>query len=105
MNADRAAIGRTKQARTRETLANTRIDAQVRFTDRLYDATPGIVIEEINTVSDAVATLLVVGHEPTMSALALGLAGDDDTDVAVAERISAKFPIHRWRIPWHEVEY
>jgi phosphohistidine phosphatase len=78
--------------RTRETLANTRIDAQVRFTDRLYDATPGIVIEEINTVSDAVATLLVVGHEPTMSALALGLAGDDDTDVAVAERISAKFP-------------
>jgi phosphohistidine phosphatase len=79
-------------ARARETLANTRIDAQVRFDGRLYDATPGIVIEEINTVSDAVATLLVVGHEPTTSALALGLAGTDGTDTAVAERISAKFP-------------
>jgi phosphohistidine phosphatase len=78
--------------RARETLANTRIDAPVRFTERLYDAIPGIMIEEINTVVDEVTTLLVVGHEPTMSALTLGLAGDDDTDAAVAERISTKFP-------------
>jgi phosphohistidine phosphatase len=82
--------------RARETLANTRIDAPVRFTERLYDATPGIMIEEINTVSDGVRTLLVVGHEPTMSAMALGLAGGTapsvGTDAAVAERISAKFP-------------
>lgn len=78
--------------RARETLANTGIDAPARFTERLYDATPGIMIEEINTVSDEVATLLVVGHEPTMSALALGLADENKTDVAVAERVSAKFP-------------
>ena len=38
------------------------------------------------------ATLLVVGHEPTMSELALILADDDGTDTAVVERISAKFP-------------
>ena len=78
--------------RARETLANTRIDAPVRFTGRLYDATPGIMIEEINTESDEMATLLVVGHEPTMSALALGLAGGDGSNAAVAERISTKFP-------------
>lgn len=78
--------------RARETLANTRIDAPVQFTGRLYDATPGIMIEEINTTSDGVRTLLVVGHEPTMSTLALVLAGDDGTDAPVAQRISTKFP-------------
>ncbi len=36
--------------RTRETLARTRIDAPVNYVDRLYDATPGAVIEEINSV-------------------------------------------------------
>jgi phosphohistidine phosphatase len=82
-------------ARTRETLDRTGIDAPVEFADRIYDSTPGIVIEEINAVPSRfdfeVHTLLVVGHEPVMSALALGLA-DDDSDSAAAERISAKFP-------------
>ncbi|WP_156622555.1 MULTISPECIES: histidine phosphatase family protein [unclassified Mycobacterium] len=77
--------------RARETLANTRIDAPVRYSERLYGATPGTMIEEINTVADDVKTLLVVGHEPTMSALALGLAGSG-TDATAAEGISAKFP-------------
>lgn len=77
--------------RARETLANTRIDAPVRYSERLYGATPGTMIEEINTVDDDVQTLLVVGHEPTMSALALGLAGEG-TDAGAAERISVKYP-------------
>ncbi len=77
--------------RARRTLENTRIDAPVRYSERLYGATPGIMIEEINTVGGEVETLLVVGHEPTMSAVALGLGGSG-TDVAVAERISVKFP-------------
>lgn len=77
--------------RTRQTLANTRIGAPVRYSDRLYGATPGTMIEEINTVGEEVETLLVVGHEPTMSAVALGLAGSG-TDTAAAERISVKFP-------------
>ncbi|OBH14282.1 hypothetical protein A5695_11905 [Mycobacterium sp. E1747] len=77
--------------RTRQTLATTRVDAPVRYSERLYGATPGAMIEEINAVSDEVETLLVVGHEPTMSAVALGLAGTG-TDVAAAERISVKFP-------------
>ena len=36
--------------RTRETLARTRIDAPVEYVDRIYDATPGAVIAEINRV-------------------------------------------------------
>ena len=78
--------------RARQTLAKTGIDAPVRYVERLYGATAGTMIEEINTVSDGVKTLLVVGHEPTMSAVAIGLAGGDGTDAVAAERISAKFP-------------
>ena len=78
--------------RTRETLARTRVDAPVDYLDRLYDATPGAVIEEINRVGPDVETLLVIGHEPTMSSLALGLASADGSNSTAAERISTKFP-------------
>jgi phosphohistidine phosphatase len=77
--------------RARETLAHTGIDAQVRYVERLYDATPGIVIDEISGVSDDVAVLLVVAHEPTMTQVALGLTSRDANTEAV-ERISSKFP-------------
>lgn len=78
--------------RTRETLRNIRIDAPVRYSERLYASTPGTLIDEINTVDDGINTLLVIGHEPTMSALALGLGRAASSDTAAAERISAKFP-------------
>jgi phosphohistidine phosphatase len=82
--------------RTRETLGRTRIDAPVNYVDRLYDATPGTVIEEINSVESRfgpdVETLLVIGHEPTMSTVALGLATPDGSNTTAAERISTKFP-------------
>ncbi len=77
--------------RTRQTLGRTAVDAPASFLDRLYDASPGAVIDEINKVDDAVSTLLVVGHEPTMSHLALGLA-DPDSDREAAEQIARKYP-------------
>jgi phosphohistidine phosphatase len=58
----------------------------------LYDASPGMVIEQINGVGDDVAALLVVGHEPTMTQLALGLAAPLTINAEAAERISTKFP-------------
>jgi phosphohistidine phosphatase len=95
--------------RARQTLARTGIDAPTRYPERLYGAAPGTMIEEINTVSDEVKTLLVVGHEPTMSAVALVLAGADGTDAAVAQRISAKFPTSAIAVlavpcPWDGLE-
>jgi len=78
--------------RTRQTLARSRIDAPVNFVDRLYDATPGAVIEEINRTEPDVETLLVIGHEPAMSSVALGLATADGSNTTAAERISTKFP-------------
>jgi phosphohistidine phosphatase len=80
--------------RTRQTVAHTGIDAPVDYVDRLYDAIPGTVIEVINGVSSRfdpdVETLLVVGHEPTMSQLALGL--NNEGNEAAAEHIAMKFP-------------
>jgi phosphohistidine phosphatase len=79
-------------ARARETLARSGIDAPVRYEDRLYGATPGAVIAEINRVGDDVDTLLVVGHEPAMGQVALGLSGAPGTNTTAAEHISTKFP-------------
>jgi phosphohistidine phosphatase len=95
--------------RARETLARSGIDAPVEYLDRLYGATPGTVIEEINQVSDDVSTLLVVGHEPTISEVAIVLAGVDGTDTVAVERISAKYPtsaiaVLRFAGRWEQVE-
>ncbi|QLL06193.1 histidine phosphatase family protein [Mycobacterium vicinigordonae] len=78
--------------RARETLTRTGIDAPVSYVAQLYGATPGALIEEVNKVDNGVSTVLVVGHEPTISSVALILADDDQTNVAAAEAISAKFP-------------
>ena len=78
--------------RTRETLTRTGIDAPVGYVERLYDSTPGTVIGEINGMGDDISVLLVVGHEPTMSGLALGLANPDTANADAAARISTKFP-------------
>jgi phosphohistidine phosphatase len=95
--------------RTRETLARTGIDASVRYAPLLYAAPPGAVIEQINNVDDEVTTLLVLGHEPTTSSVALILADTDSGNTAVAESISEKYPtsaIAVLHIPgrWAELE-
>lgn len=78
--------------RARQTLERTGVGAPVRYAERLYGGTPATVIDEINGVEDELGTLLVIGHEPTISEAAIGLAGPDGTDTAAAERISTKFP-------------
>jgi phosphohistidine phosphatase len=98
--------------RTRQTLERTGITAPVQYVDRIYDATPGVVIEEINDVqsrfSDPISTLLVVGHEPVMSSLALSLADEESSNGPVAQALSTKFPtssvaVLRVTSPWHEL--
>jgi len=101
--------------RTRQTLEGTGVTAPVAYVDRIYDSTPGIVIDEINGVRSRfaadigeLATLLVVGHEPVMSSLALNLATDETGNSAVAQEISAKFPtssiaVLRTTEPWDQL--
>ncbi|MFZ0906491.1 MAG: histidine phosphatase family protein [Mycobacterium sp.] len=95
--------------RARETLAHTAIDAPVRYIDRLYEAVPGTVVDEITRVGDDVGVLLVVAHEPTMTQVALGLAGANSSNADAAERISTKFPtsamaVLRLTRSWNDVE-
>lgn len=78
--------------RTRQTLERTGISAPVTFVNRLYDATAGIAIEVINGAPEAANTLLVIGHEPVMSSLALSLASLDTSDPDVAGQIAMKYP-------------
>lgn len=95
--------------RTRQTLARTGLDAPVQFIDRLYGAVPGTVIAEINKAVDDVRTLLVIGHEPAMSSVALGLAGAPGTNETAAEQITLKYPTSALAVlrvdgPWRDVQ-
>ena len=95
-------------ARTRETLERTQIEAPVTYVDRLYDATPVAVIDEINGVAPEVETLLVIGHEPAISQVALGLATADGSNKTAAAHISTKFPtsaiaVLRTAQPWDQL--
>ena len=99
--------------RTRQTLARTGIEAPVQFVDRLYGAMPGGVIGEINSVAEVfdfdVRTLLVIGHEPAMSSVALALAGVPGTNETAAGRISTKYPTSALAVlkvdgPWQDLE-
>jgi phosphohistidine phosphatase len=53
--------------------------------DELYQSDPGTVLRAVRRVDDDVRRLVVVGHEPTQSALVLALAGDDSDPDAVQE--------------------
>jgi phosphohistidine phosphatase len=91
--------------RTRQTLDRTGVTAPVSYSERLYGATPGTMLEEINQIRDHVSTLLVVGHEPTVSQVALGLAGPETSDHDAAAQISMKFPTSGIAVLWVPVSW
>lgn len=47
---------------------------------RLYYASPDDVLDEVRTTDDTVRSVMVVGHNPTTHALALGLLDEEDPD-------------------------
>lgn len=78
--------------------------ADVEVTDRLYDAGPGEVLDVVAAVDEHVRTLLVVGHEPAVSAVASLLAGADG-DAAALTQVRAGLPtaglaVLDVRAPW-----
>lgn len=52
-------------------------EPEVDISDAVYDAHAGSILDLVRAVDDRVATLLVVGHEPTMSSAASVLARVD----------------------------
>ena len=102
-----AAVLCSSATRTRQTLERTGITAPATYLDRLYEAAPGDMIAVINDAAADIDTLLVVGHEPTISHVALGLAGAG-SDRGAAEQIALKYPtsaiaVLRVQVPWAEL--
>jgi phosphohistidine phosphatase len=79
----------------------------VRIERSLYLAAPKALLETVTGVEDRFATLLIVGHNPGMHALATDLAGDGDPQLL--KLLAQKFPpaaLAALRFPvehWHDV--
>jgi phosphohistidine phosphatase len=71
-------------------------EATVETHDQLYDAGPPGVLALLTELTDA-ATVLVVGHEPAMSTLALWLAGPTSTP-DVVDRVRHGVPTAAWTL-------
>lgn len=74
----------------RAELVKAKLDAPVRLAPRLYGASPAEVLDLLHEIEDDVPSVVVVGHEPTMSGTALLLAaGSAEPDALV--RLKSKF--------------
>ena len=80
----------SSSVRTRQTWELVRgalgADPEVRFLDDLYYAGSSALVELVRAVPDDVRTVLVVGHEPTMSQAAVLLAGPDSDPTTARAR-------------------
>ena len=77
--------------RTRETLAATGIDAPTSYTDAIYEASTGEILQVLTALPGDPEVVLVVGHSPGMPATALALA-DPESDPGVLADVHARFP-------------
>ncbi|EYR63037.1 phosphohistidine phosphatase [Actinotalea ferrariae CF5-4] len=82
------------------------VPAQVEVTDRLYLAGVRELLELVRQVDAGVGTLLVVGHEPTVSATASGLAGQGEPEHLAQVRTglsTAAAAVLETDVPWADL--
>jgi len=77
-----------------------------RWPEELYDARVEDVLELLAGLGDA-RTVVVVGHEPTVSSLAAYLAGEEDSDAGALAQVRTGVPTATWSVlesaaPWGE---
>ncbi|WP_329130493.1 histidine phosphatase family protein [Streptomyces sp. NBC_01476] len=100
-------------ARTRETwkLASHELDHRPRtvYEERLYEASLGDLLALLNETPDEIGSLLVVGHNPGMHALADALAGSAEGDARTRlDQIgfpTAAFAVLTFAGSWKTVEH
>ncbi|WP_282859437.1 SixA phosphatase family protein [Pseudoclavibacter helvolus] len=73
-------------ARTRQTLETAEILAPAEFPSALYMGGEDDYLEQVKETDAEVQTLLVIGHEPTVSGTAIALAADKDSELALEIR-------------------
>lgn len=64
--------------RTRETLEGVGPSGEVRIEDDLYGASQTALLERLRQVQDTTESVMLIGHNPAVQELALGLAGAGD---------------------------
>lgn len=104
---DRALVSPSK--RTQETWALVAPalgkPVQASFDDRLYEASPQTVMDVIQETGTACPTLLVVGHNPALHRVAVGLIATGDLDareqlhegLPTSGLVTIEFPFDDWR--------
>lgn len=65
--------------------------------DRLYDARPGEVLSVLNELDDELERVLLVGHEPTWSAVLRLLVGGGDLSVPTGMAARVDLDVRGWR--------
>jgi phosphohistidine phosphatase len=84
----------SSSARTRETLEKVlpALDEEVpvKYEEALYHGGAGALMGRLRRVPDKVHSVLIIGHNPALHALAVSLAGAGDADAMA--RLEAKFP-------------
>jgi|SRR6185437_15836552 len=79
--------------RTRETLEGVAVGGEHVIESGLYGASCQEVLERLHRVPAGVGSVMLVGHNPTLQALVLRLADDDDTtDGSCLAEVRRKFP-------------
>ncbi|RMH19265.1 MAG: histidine phosphatase family protein [Acidobacteria bacterium] len=71
--------------------------ARLEITRKLYDASPGTVIDAVQHADDDVEVLLVAGHEPTSSALVSTLIGGGRLRLPTAAAACVELSVSHWR--------
>src|ERR671923_1158092 len=74
--------------RTRETLEAVSPSGEVRIEDELYGASEAELLERLRRVPEAIESVMLIGHNPAIEELALGLASRGER----LEDVERKFP-------------
>jgi phosphohistidine phosphatase len=74
----------------RSELVKAKLDAPTRLERMLYGASPYDVLALVRELPAEVTTVVLIGHEPTMSGTSLWLAGDGSDPSALAQ-VAEKF--------------
>lgn len=70
-------------------------DGEIQYTDRFYHADPEDYIEVLQTISDELERVMIVGHNPGMADLVAQLV-DQDVSFTTANIACVQLPIARW---------
>lgn len=83
------------------------VEPEVQILDALYEAGAAEIIAQVREVDERVRTILVVGHEPTISSVAAALA-TEQSDGQAAMRVATGIPTATFAVlelagPWAEL--